>query len=146
MAIQIWDPATNTYRSADLSRFGPSGTLKEALVWDGSKYVKVWPSAAPSPYPLSATWGPTSITNTGNYVTVASHVMESSGDFKVSFSATGAANFYRAVNRNGEQLTIGPGVDIADFPFSATSGDVIDMQVIVFAASTVSGSWTIAPA
>lgn len=44
MAIQIWDAQAGQYKSADLARFGGSGTLKEALVWDGTQYVKVWPS------------------------------------------------------------------------------------------------------
>ena len=44
MAIQIWDAQAGQYKSADLARFGGSGTLKEALVWDGTQYVKVWPT------------------------------------------------------------------------------------------------------
>lgn len=43
MAIQIWDAQAGQYKSADLARFGGSGTLTEALVWDGTQYVKVWP-------------------------------------------------------------------------------------------------------
>ena len=42
MAIQIWDAQAGQYKSADLARFGGSGTLTEALVWDGTQYVKVW--------------------------------------------------------------------------------------------------------
>ena len=42
MAIQVWDGTK--YVGAELGRFGPSGTLKEALIWDGTKYVKVWPT------------------------------------------------------------------------------------------------------
>lgn len=49
MAIQIWDAQAGQYKSADLARFGGSGTLKEALVWDGTQYVKVWPSGPPLP-------------------------------------------------------------------------------------------------
>lgn len=44
MAIQIWDAQAGQYKSADLARFGGSGTLTEALVWDGTQYVKVWPT------------------------------------------------------------------------------------------------------
>ena len=40
MAIQIWDAQAGQYKSADLARFGGSGTLTEALVWDGTQYVK----------------------------------------------------------------------------------------------------------
>lgn len=43
MAIQVWDGTK--YVGAELGRFGPSGTLKEALVWDGAQYVKVWPTS-----------------------------------------------------------------------------------------------------
>ena len=43
MAIQIWDAQAGQYKSADLARFGGAGTLTEALVWDGTQYVKVWP-------------------------------------------------------------------------------------------------------
>lgn len=52
MAIQIWDAQAGQYKSADLARFGGSGTLKEALVWDGTQYVKVWPPAPTGPTPL----------------------------------------------------------------------------------------------
>ena len=45
MAIQIWDAQAGQYKSADLARFGGSGTLTEALVWDGTQYVKVWPTS-----------------------------------------------------------------------------------------------------
>ena len=49
MAIQIWDAQAGQYKSADLARFGGSGTLKEALVWDGTQYVKVWPTGPSLP-------------------------------------------------------------------------------------------------
>lgn len=44
MAIQVWDGTK--YIGAELGRFGESGTLKEALVWDSatSQYVTVWSS------------------------------------------------------------------------------------------------------
>ena len=52
MAIQIWDAQAGQYKSADLARFGGAGTLTEALVWDGTQYVKVWPPAPTGPTPL----------------------------------------------------------------------------------------------
>ena len=52
MAIQIWDAQAGQYKSADLARFGGSGTLTEALVWDGTQYVKVWPPTPTGPTPL----------------------------------------------------------------------------------------------
>jgi hypothetical protein len=49
MAIQVWDGTK--YVGAELGRFGESGTLAEALVWDSAagQYVKVWPT---TPAPL----------------------------------------------------------------------------------------------
>ncbi|WP_010540367.1 hypothetical protein [Dietzia alimentaria] len=44
MALQVWNGSE--YVGAELGRFGASGTLKEALVWDATagEYVKVWPT------------------------------------------------------------------------------------------------------
>lgn len=43
MAIQIWDEATQSYKGVELARYGVDGKLNEALVWDGTRYRRVWP-------------------------------------------------------------------------------------------------------
>lgn len=83
MAIQVWDGTK--YVGAELGRFGPSGTLKEALIWDGTKYVKVWPS---SPYPLSGTV----VTGTSGATVVFNHTAVESGTFAVTASSTGGSS------------------------------------------------------
>lgn len=52
MAIQVWDEQAQQYRGVELARYGPSGTLAEALVWVNGEYKRVWPVGPTVPTPL----------------------------------------------------------------------------------------------
>lgn len=152
MAIQVWDGTK--YVGAELGRFGPSGTLKEALIWDGTQYVKVWPNTPPSIYPVSGTWAGNT---TSTITTMATHTILESGTYDITWEVTWAGTGIRAgapaIARGEETNTIGSGNNVGSAPGTATriaSGMVLGVgELISFRAVTgvgtfpATGTWTI---
>lgn len=139
MAIQVWNGSE--YVGAELARFGATGTLTEALVWDGAEYVKVWPSAPA--YPVSGEWGPLMPAST---VTVyGSHTIAGAGTYTLNHTMNGGGA-YRAFAIFGPWGTTPHtrGSDTITTTQTLNAGDLIEF---VAAASTqpqsATGSWSI---
>lgn len=145
MAIQIWDAQAGQYKSADIARFGGSGTLKEALVWDGTQYVKVWPNTPPSIYPVSGSWGPTNVPTAAT--TFDSHVIEEAGEYTITHTATssGSPIAFIAGIRTPHRVASGP--DGSPSTITITEqfqpGDLIEFRALSLSASISSGTWSI---
>lgn len=123
MAIQVWDGTK--YVGAELGRFGPTGTLKEALIWDGTKYVKVWPNTPA--YPVSGEWSGPMPTE---WTAIADHTITESGTYTITFHVNSAAQHFVLAARNG---------DIGDAIFSAgpAYGNVGSSATVTLSAGTV---------
>ena len=150
MAIQIWDAQAGQYKSADLARFGGSGTLKEALVWDGTEYVKVWPSG-PS-YPLVGEWA-----DTAGEVIFHEWTVPTSGEYTIGATASVTATMqlllYIMLNESdiyevGDGLLgaggrFDPGAVNAEWTGTLNSGDTIYWYVGNYPAGDVTATWSI---
>lgn len=136
MAIQIWDAQAGQYKSADIARFGGSGTLKEALVWDGTKYVKVWPS---SPYPMTGNWemGLTP----GARIEVAAHTIAEGGSYSLKLSSSSAANTHY-IYKNGGRVSFGT-TNPWEAVIACVAGDVISFRVLVTTSGNYTGTYSI---
>lgn len=143
MAIQVWDGTK--YVGAELGRFGPSGTLKEALVWDGTKYVKVWPTGPPR-YAASSNSGAGELSNYGTWALVSSHTVASEGNTTGTWAVTWVRRFstYRLrVLHNGVQVAFfdgyadSDGVQLVTVPeLVVTAGDLLEFQAYAGAAGS----------
>lgn len=147
MAIQIWDAQAGQYKSADLARFGGSGTLKEALVWDGTQYVKVWPNSA---YPASGSWSGT-VPDMGAPEAQrvwATHTITESGTFTVSATVTSATTHAVSVYVNGDGgialfTEFGDGAVTGSATATFPVGTRLDFITYGLATGSGTGSWSI---
>lgn len=152
MAIQVWDGTK--YVGAELGRFGPSGTLKEALVWDGTKYIKVWPNTPPSIYPVSGTWAG----NTTPTVTVlATHTIAEDGVYSLTWAVTWAGTGSRigvaSLAQGAPPTAIGSASPLTSAPGSSTgtatavalsAGELISFRAVTSVGTfPATGAWTI---
>lgn len=142
MAIQIWDAQAGQYKSADLARFGGAGTLTEALVWDGTQYVKVWPTTAPSIYPVSGGWGPVAIGSFQSAL-VAEHTLVESGNYTVTLnSVTSAYSLNIGIDGVAASGTT-KGPKAATWTTDLQIGTRVTFGVTAYPSGTFHGSWSL---
>lgn len=153
MAIQVWDEQTQQYVGAELAKFGPTGTLKEALVWDGTQYVKVWPSG---PYPMGGEWTGTNIGF--DSVAVFIHTIEESGTYTITATCPWPRHNSWVIYLRDYPSTVNwaamsgynnPGVDEISTTQTLAEGDQFCVTVQQAGGGTIpeiSGTWSIAPA
>lgn len=143
MAIQIWDAQAGQYKSADLARFGGSGTLTEALVWDGTKYVKVWPNTPT--YPVSGEWSGPMPTE---WTTIADHTITESGTYTITFHVNSAAHHFVLAARNGDTgdaiFVSGPAYgNVGSSATVALSAGTVVSFMVLSGAGTGTATWSI---
>lgn len=148
MAIQIWDAQAGQYKSADLARFGGAGTLTEALVWDGTQYVKVWPSG-PS-YPLTGEW---SGSINGDTVEIHRWTVPETGEWTLGIEAsTTSTQTLQAVivlndPVNGDYLAsdmrFDPGSVAGVHTGTLQAGDTVYWKMFNYPSGHVDATWSI---
>ena len=145
MAIQVWDGTK--YVGAELAKFGPSGTLKEALVWDGTQYVKVWPT---STYPATGSWSGTVPDMSAPLAqqTWATHTLTEAGTFTISATVTAPVTHAVSVFVNGDSnntmfTEFGDGAVIGSATATFPVGTRLDFITYGLGAGTGTGSWSI---